>query len=84
MNGLLALLALALFVGIVILVPGEGGAAVVLCLLTGIGFGAVIARSKTDRTFLLQLFVIGLLVRATIGFIIYFFELQSFFGGDAL
>ncbi|MDQ3135206.1 MAG: glycosyltransferase family 39 protein [Acidobacteriota bacterium] len=84
MNGLLALLALALFVGIVILVPGEGGAAVLLCLLTGIGFGAVIARSQTDRTFLLQLFVIGLLVRATIGFIIYFFELQSFFGGDAL
>ncbi|HEX7997623.1 MAG TPA: glycosyltransferase family 39 protein [Pyrinomonadaceae bacterium] len=83
MNSLLILLALAMCAGIAVLVPVYGVPAVVLCgtLAAAVGFG--ISRVKEDGPFLLRIFIGGLLVRMLIGALIFIFQLQEFFGGDA-
>ena len=86
MNALLAILALILCAVVVQISPSlaYGASAVILCgVLAGIA-GLMISQVKTDKTFLLRLFVGGLLIRMMIGVIIFFFHLQGFFGGDAL
>ncbi len=86
MNALLAILALILSAVVVQVSPSAayGASAVILCgVLAGIA-GLVISQAKTDKTFLLRLFVGGLLLRMAIGILIFFFHLQGFFGGDAL
>jgi len=84
MNGLLGALALALCVGIIILVP-EGGASAV-ALLAALTAAALLAihHVGSDRRFLLQLFTIALLARVMLGTFTYALNLQEFFGGDAL
>ena len=82
MNALLAALALILGVVVALFVPG-GAPAVLLCALLAAAAAALVARVKDQRTFLLQVFFGGLLVRALIATLIYGFELQDFFGGDA-
>src|SRR5205085_2795023 len=84
MNGLLGALALALCVGIIILVP-EGGAAAVtlLAALTAVALVSIY-HVGSDRRFLLQLFTIALLMRVMLGTFTYVLNLQEFFGGDAL
>ena len=82
MNALLAVLALAMGAAVAIIARG-GSSAVLLGVAVAIPFGMAIARVEGQRTFLLQIFVSGLLVRAFIGFVIYYFALQDFFGGDA-
>lgn len=84
MNSLLSALALAICVAIGLLVPQFGASAVVVCAVTAIGIGVLISRSEQDAEFLLRLFISGLLIRMVIGTIIFYFELQEFFGGDAL
>jgi hypothetical protein len=83
LNGLLALLALALFVGILIAAPLDGGAATLFTLPLAALAGLMILGIKDDRKFLLRLFIAGLLVRMLVGTLIYLFHLQEFFGGDA-
>jgi len=84
MNGLLGALALALCIGIIILVP-EGGAPAVALLAALAGSALlVIYLVGNDRRFLLQLFTVALLARVVLGTITYLFNLQEFFGGDAL
>ncbi len=84
MNSLLILLAVTLCAGIAVFVPTYGAPAVVLCaaLATAVGFG--ISRIKEDGPFLLRVFMAGLLVRMLVGTLIFHFNLQEFFGGDAL
>ena len=84
MNALLALLALALAVGVSLLFPAEGAAAVVLCAALAAACGLLVSRHETHARFLLQVFAAGVLVRAAVGALIYYFQLQEFFGGDAL
>jgi hypothetical protein len=82
MNALLAVLALAL--GATVAATANGGpSAVLLCATVAIPFGVAVSRIEDQRTFLLQIFVSGLLVRVLIGGLIYNFSLQEFFGGDA-
>ncbi|HLL74622.1 MAG TPA: glycosyltransferase family 39 protein [Pyrinomonadaceae bacterium] len=83
MNALLALLSLALCLAIAFLAEG-GAAAVVFCVAVASIAGALLHRVREHRVFFLRIFVGGLLVRAGVGTLIYFFELQEFFGGDAL
>jgi hypothetical protein len=83
MNALLVLLALALAVGVSLAFPREGAAAVVLCAALATIAGAAITRHRTHARFLLQVFVAGVLIRALVGTLIYYFRLQEFFGGDA-
>ena len=85
MNALLAILAFALSALVMQVSPdmGSGAAALILCaVLAGVA-GLIIAQSKVDKTFLVRLFVGGLLVRMLIGVLICSFRLQEFFGGDA-
>jgi 4-amino-4-deoxy-L-arabinose transferase-like glycosyltransferase len=83
MNGILAFLALLLSAGILFIMPSEGAPA----LLVGavLAFVAILLISRTDenRTFLIRLFIGGLLVRILVGSLIYAFHAQEFFGGDA-
>jgi hypothetical protein len=83
MNALLALLALLLSLSILIIEPAIGSSALLVCVVVAGVAGLLIRATGVDKTFLLRLFVGGLLVRILIGAIIYVFNLQEFFGGDA-
>src|SRR5205807_6086018 len=83
MNGLLGALALALCVGVVVLVPELGAPAVVLLTVLTAGALLTIYYADVDRRFLLQLFAAALLLRVLLGTITYCLNLQEFFGGDA-
>jgi 4-amino-4-deoxy-L-arabinose transferase-like glycosyltransferase len=83
LNGLLTLLALATFVGILVVAPADGGAATLLTMPLAALVGLMIFGIKDDRKFLLRLFFAGLLVRMLVGTLIYVLHLQEFFGGDA-
>lgn len=84
MNGILALLSLALCIGIVIVLPELGPSAVLVCVVMAVIAGIVINRIKVEPSFLVKLFVGALLFRVFVGTLIYYFSLQEFFGGDAL
>ncbi|MDQ3743196.1 MAG: glycosyltransferase family 39 protein [Acidobacteriota bacterium] len=83
MNALLAILALALSLGVSYLFPEVGGSAVILCAVCSVIAAIFIGRSAPNARFLLQIFVAGVLVRMALGSAIYFMHLQEFFGGDA-
>src|SRR5215212_782449 len=84
MNALLAALSVALAVAVALAVPG-GASAVLLCAACAFASGVLLARQGGEqRSFLLKVFVGGLLVRMAVGVIINGFRLQEFFGGDAL
>jgi 4-amino-4-deoxy-L-arabinose transferase-like glycosyltransferase len=83
MNGLLTLLALAMFIAILAVAPADGATATLMALpLAGL-VGWFTFGIKDDRKFLLRLFVAALLARVFIGTLIYVLNLQEFFGGDA-
>ena len=99
MNALLTLLYLLLCVGIVIFVPPlvapfasdygiftafDAAKAVLLCTALAAVAGFYTYKRETDGTFLLRLFVVGLLARIIVGLAIFTFRGQDFFGGDAL
>ncbi|HEX8559470.1 MAG TPA: glycosyltransferase family 39 protein [Pyrinomonadaceae bacterium] len=83
MNAFLALSALALAVSVSLVFPGEGAAAVVFCAALAAAAGLGVSRHPTHSRFLLQVFVAALLLRMSVGALIYYFRLQEFFGGDA-
>ena len=83
MNGILAFLALVLVVGVLVFAPSDGAGALVICGVTAIVTGLLLSRIKAEKSFLLRLFVGGLLLRVLIGTVIYALNLQEFFGGDA-
>ena len=85
MNSVLAVLALIVCVGVIVVVPDHSGAAaaLVICALVAVPASFVIFRGKIENQFLFQLFIAALLVRMVVGTLINVFELQEFFGGDA-
>jgi hypothetical protein len=83
MNALLAATGLALALIIIALVPDYGAPAVALCAACALPTALLISRSSESRTFLLRLFCGGLLARVFVGTLIYYFNVQGFFGGDA-
>jgi hypothetical protein len=85
MNSLLALLTLVICVGVIVVVPNHSDAAIALlvCAVVALPTGLVIFRIKTERQFLLQIFIGALLIRVLVGTLINVMELQEFFGGDA-
>lgn len=83
MNGLLALLSLAVCACIAVFVPTYGAAAMLICVLFASAVTLLISQLKSERRFLLRLFISGLLVRLLVGTMIFSFNLQEFFGGDA-
>lgn len=84
MNALITFLALLLSVAILIVMPGEGAPALLVCAVPAGVAALLLRRVETDKVFLLRLFIGALLVRVLVGTIINVFNLQDFFGGDAL
>jgi hypothetical protein len=84
MNAALAILALIVGSFVVVSSPEHGPAALVFCLVLALGVGRFIQRAEGQPQFLLQMFVIGLLLRMLVGTLIFAYSLQEFFGGDAL
>ncbi|MET0648466.1 MAG: glycosyltransferase family 39 protein [Pyrinomonadaceae bacterium] len=83
MNALLAALTVALAVAVALAVP-DGAAALLLCAPCALLAGLLLSRGAAEQSsFLLKVFVGGLLVRMSVGVIINAFHLQDFFGGDA-
>ena len=62
----------------------DAGQAVLVCLVLAIITGSLVYRDKDDGSFLLQLFAWGLLVRMLVAAGIFIFNMQEFFGGDAI
>ncbi|HYY56632.1 MAG TPA: hypothetical protein VE842_04815, partial [Pyrinomonadaceae bacterium] len=83
MNSVLAFLALAVGVTIAVLVPNEGQPALIFCIVLAAIASVTIYSVGQERKFLLQIFIMGLLLRVLVGGLIFRFELQNFFGGDA-
>jgi hypothetical protein len=84
MNAVLAILVLLVGSFVVFSSPQYGPAALLFCLILSLAASRLIQRVEGHRQFLLQLFVIGLLVRMMVGTLIFAYGLQEFFGGDAL
>src|SRR3989440_8618460 len=86
MNALLGILTSIVFVAVLLVVPAHSDAAgaLTVCVLLSISVGVLLWRNKVGGQFLLQLFVAALLVRVLVGAVINVFELQEFFGGDAI
>jgi hypothetical protein len=84
MNALLALLALALVVGVTAAAPSHAPAALIFCVVLAAPAAVVINRIGEHGRFLVYVFVGALLARVLVGTVIYVFNLQEFFGGDAL
>ncbi|MBV9925954.1 MAG: glycosyltransferase family 39 protein [Acidobacteria bacterium] len=83
MNALLAALAVILAGAVALTIPG-GASAVVLCAACAYVAGLLLSRGEGEqRSFLIKVFVGGLLVRMAVGAVINGFQLQEFFGGDA-
>src|SRR5215216_5756188 len=83
MKGLLGAFAVALSIAVIIVAPGFGAPALLLCaVLSGLAL-ALINRAGSDRSFLAQLFAAALLLRLTLATVTFVFQLQGFFGGDA-
>jgi hypothetical protein len=98
-NSILAILGLLFAAFIILAVPSlvsqytsvygqvdivDGVKAVLFCGALASVAGWLIYRSGEDGAFLLKLFLFALLLRVLIGALIFVFNLQSFFGGDAL
>jgi hypothetical protein len=84
MNALLAALSVALGVAVALTFRG-GSAAVLLCSFVALAAGLLLSKvAGQQRVFLLRVFVAGLLIRMAVGALINAFQLQDFFGGDAI
>src|SRR4051812_15681210 len=83
MNALLALSALALAVGVSLIFPDVGPAAVTLFAALAGATALVVSRHESESRFLVRVFIAAAIIRAAVGAVIYHFQLQDFFGGDA-
>ena len=84
MNSVLAVLTFATFVMVLIMAPADGGTAMMLALPVAAIAAWMISQFKIDERFLFQLFVSAVLLRILVGTLIYVFQWQTFFGGDAI
>ena len=83
MNALLAFLTLLVSAGIIFAAPAQAPGALAVCAAVALPTIIILARRGPERTFLLRLFVIGLLIRLLVGAVIYVGHFEDFFGGDA-
>jgi hypothetical protein len=83
MNALLVVLTLLISGGVIFVAPAEAPGALAICAAITLPTVIIIARGGPERSFLLRLFVVGLLIRLMVGAIIYVAHFEEFFGGDA-
>jgi hypothetical protein len=84
MNGLLLAIALLMLGGVMLLAPADGAGATLIALPVAAAAAWFIYKPKLDQRFLIRLFAAGVLVRIFVGTLIFVFQQQTFFGGDAL
>jgi len=83
MNILLILLTLLICGGVIYVKPSEAPGALAFCAAVSVPTLIVLARSGIEKTFLLRVFLIAVLVRVILGTIIFTGNMEDFFGGDA-
>jgi len=83
MNILIIGLMLAVCAGVITIKPAEAPGALAFCALVSAPTIIMLARSGKERTFLLRLFLIAVLIRIILATIIFTGHMEDFFGGDA-
>lgn len=83
MNTLLIVLTLLICGAVIFLQPGHAPGAFALCALASLPTVIVLVRAREEKTFLLRLFLLAVLVRIIIATVIFTANLEEFFGGDA-
>ena len=83
MNILIIASILAIFGGVIFIRPEEGPGALALCVLTSVPTIIILAREPEQRTFLMRLFLIAIIVRVILATAIFVGHMEEFFGGDA-
>src|SRR6185295_7761385 len=83
MNILLIGLTLLTCGAIIFLKPTEAPGALAMCAAVSAPTLFILARSHNDKTFLLRLFLLAVLVRIIVASIIFVGHMEEFFGGDA-
>ena len=83
MNILLIGLALVICGGVIFIKPAEGPGALAMCAAISLPTIIFLARSREDKTFLLRLFMIAVMVRIILATVIFEGHMEDFFGGDA-
>ena len=84
MNIVLIGLALVICGAVISIKPNEGPSALAMCALVSLPTVFILIRDRTDRTFLLRLFLLAVLARIILGTVIFSMGLEDFFGGDAI
>jgi hypothetical protein len=84
MNALIAVMFLAVCGASLFLAPGDAPGALACCIITSIPTIFVLTRREEDRTFLIRVFMIAILVRIAVATVIYIGHYEEFFGGDAI
>lgn len=83
MNTLLLALIILVCGGTIFIRPTEAPAALAMCALAAVPTIIILARTPEQRTFLLRLFILALLIRIILSVVIYVGHMEEFFGGDA-
>src|SRR5829696_7038747 len=83
MNAAIIGLLLAISTALIWLLPNMGPGALLMCALVSAPTILILARTNDDKTFLLRMFLIGLMVRIVLASVIYMGHMEEFFGGDA-
>ncbi|HEU4933176.1 MAG TPA: glycosyltransferase family 39 protein [Pyrinomonadaceae bacterium] len=83
MNILIIASILAIFGGVIFIRPEEGPGALALCVLTSVPAIIILARSPEQRTFLMRLFLVAVIIRIVLAMAIFVGHAEEFFGGDA-
>src|SRR5829696_1301523 len=83
MNAAIIGLLLLICTALVWVQPTFGPGALVMCAVVSAPTLLILARTHDDRTFLLRMFLIGLMVRIVLASVIYMGHMEEFFGGDA-
>jgi hypothetical protein len=83
MNTLLIVLTLLICGALIQLMPGAAPGALAACAVVSAPAIFMLARTRDNKTFLLRLFILAVIVRIIVATIIYLGNMQEFFGGDA-
>jgi 4-amino-4-deoxy-L-arabinose transferase-like glycosyltransferase len=83
MNVLIIATILAIFGGVIFVRPEEGPGALAMCVLVSVPTIIILARAPEQRTFLMRLFLIAVVVRIALAMFIFVGHMEEFFGGDA-
>lgn len=84
MNVLIAVMFLAVCGASLFLAPSEAPGALACCIITSLPTVFLLTRRKDDKTFLIRVFMLAVLVRMAVATIIFIGHYEEFFGGDAI